>query len=140
MAPVVERMATRTHLAEDGDGICLAIELVATGELIGDCVLILTSAAHQQGEIGYILDPAHHGKGYATEAASELLALAFDEVGLHRVAGQLEPRNEASARVLERLGMRREAHLIENEFVKGEWQSELIYAILAREWQALRAT
>ena len=53
---------------------------------------------------------------------------------LHRVVGRLEPRNTGSARVLEKLGMRREAHLVENEWVKGEWQSELVYAILAREW------
>jgi RimJ/RimL family protein N-acetyltransferase len=50
------------------------------------------------------------------------------------VIGRLEPRNTGSARVLEKLGMRREAHLVENEWIKGEWQSELVYAILAREW------
>ncbi|MDX6496395.1 MAG: hypothetical protein QOE17_2381 [Gaiellales bacterium] len=50
--------------------------------------------------------------------------------------GRLEARNAASAGVLERIGMRREAHLVENEFVKGEWQSELVYAILQREWRA----
>jgi hypothetical protein len=53
-----------------------------------------------------------------------LLKLAFDVFGLHRVIGRLEPRNTGSARVLERLGMRKEAHFVENEFVKGEWQSE----------------
>ena len=56
-------------------------------------------------------------------------------VGLHRVIGRLEPRNRGSARVLEKLGMRREAHLVENEWVKGEWQSELVYAMLACEWR-----
>ena len=56
---------------------------------------------------------------------------------MHRVIGRVEPRNVASARVLEKLGMRREAHLIENEFVKGEWQSELVYAMLDREWRAI---
>jgi RimJ/RimL family protein N-acetyltransferase len=55
------------------------------------------------------------------------------------VIGRLEPRNAASSRVLERLGMRREAHLLENEFVKGEWQSELVYAILEHEWKPLEA-
>jgi Acetyltransferase (GNAT) domain len=65
-----------------------------------------------------------------------LLAVAFDALGLHRVIGRLEPRNTGSARVLEKLGMRCEAHFVENEFVKEEWQSELVYAILAREWRA----
>ena len=78
------------------------------------------------------------GSGYATEAARVLVDYGFGEVGLHRIIGRLEARNIASARVLEKLGMRREALLIENEFVKGEWQSELVYAILEREWRALR--
>jgi hypothetical protein len=68
------------------------------------------------------------------EAGRVLLRLAFEDLGLHRVIGRLEARNTASARVLERLGMRREAHLVENEYVKEEWQSELVYAILDREW------
>jgi len=65
-----------------------------------------------------------------------LLRIAFDDLGLHRVFGSVEARNAASARVLGKLGMRREAHFVENEFVKGEWQSELVYAILANEWRA----
>jgi RimJ/RimL family protein N-acetyltransferase len=64
-----------------------------------------------------------------------VLALAFDTYDLHRVHGRLEAGNVASARVLEKLGMRKEAHLIENEWVKGEWQSEAVYALLAREWR-----
>ncbi len=64
-----------------------------------------------------------------------MLTFAFESLGLHRVVGRLEPRNRGSARVLEKLGMRREAHLVENEWVKGEWQSELVYAILEREWR-----
>jgi RimJ/RimL family protein N-acetyltransferase len=80
--------------------------------------------------------PDHQGLGYATEMARPLLRIAFEDLGLHRVTGALDARNAASARVLEKLGMRREAHLVENAFVKGEWQSELIYAILATEWRA----
>ena len=66
------------------------------------------------------------------------MARCFEHFDLHRVCGRLESRNAASARVLEKLGMRREAHLIENEWVKGEWQSESVYALLAREWEARR--
>ena len=76
----------------------------------------------------------HQGNGYATEAARPLLDWAFGDLALHRVIGRTEARNTGSARVLEKLGMRREAHLVENEWVKGEWQSELVYAILDREW------
>jgi RimJ/RimL family protein N-acetyltransferase len=79
--------------------------------------------------------PAHQGHGYATEASHAVVRLAFETYDLHRLYGRLEARNTASARVLEKLGMRREAHLIENEWVKGEWQSEAIYALLARDWR-----
>lgn len=72
---------------------------------------------------------------YATEAARRLVAFGFEVMGFHRVIGRLEPRNVASARVLEKLGMRLEAHLVENEWVKGEWQSELVYAMLEHEWR-----
>jgi RimJ/RimL family protein N-acetyltransferase len=120
------------------EGVILAVEPVATGELVGRVNLSVGPPEHRQGEIGLLLHPDHQGHGYATEAAAAMLALAFETYGLHRVAGRLEPRNVASARVLERLGMRREAHLIENEWVKGEWQSELVYAVLEREWRAGR--
>ena len=89
--------------------------------------------------MGYVLDPAHQGHGYATEAVREMLRIGFEVAGFHRIAGRLAARNTASAAVLERLGMRREAHLRENEFVKGEWGDELIYAMLAAEWEAHRA-
>ena len=130
---------TQTAIAADGDRISLAAVLAESGELIGDCTLWQVSGVHRQAEIGYIFDPAHHGRGYATEAARELLRLAFRTFGYHRVFGRIEPRNTASARVLERLGMRHEAHLVENEYVKGEWQSEDVFAILDREWDAAQA-
>jgi RimJ/RimL family protein N-acetyltransferase len=128
-----------TAIVAEGDNISLAAVLQATGELIGECSLRWVSSEHRQAEIGFILHPDHHGHGYATEAAAALLALAFDELRVHRVIGRLEARNTASARVLERLGMRQEAHLVENEHVKGEWQSEVVYALLDREWATHRA-
>ena len=88
-------------------------------------------------EVGFVFDPRHQGKGFATEAARALVEWAFGFGGFHRVIGRTEARNVASARVLEKLGMRLEAHFVENEWVKGEWQSELVYAILDREWRGL---
>ena len=128
------RRIPRTRFAHSGDGLGFAAVRRDTGELIGDCSLTLVSAEHRQGEVGFVFHPDHHGRGYATEAARPLLALGFETFGLHRIVGRLEARNVASARVLERLGMRREAHLAENEMVKGEWQSEMVYALLGREW------
>jgi RimJ/RimL family protein N-acetyltransferase len=114
-------------------GVTFGVEVLATGLLVGH--ISLTVEPHRQGEIGFIFNPDHQGHGYATEASAAVLAIAFEAYGLHRVFGRLEARNIASARVLEKLGMRREAHLRENEWVKGEWQSELVYAVLAREWR-----
>jgi RimJ/RimL family protein N-acetyltransferase len=122
-------------IADEGDVLALALTRKDTGELVGDVILGLFSAEHRTGEIGYIVHPDHQGHGYMTEACREILRIAFDDLGLHRVIGRLEPRNHASARVLEKLGMRREALFVENEFIKGEWQSEAIYAILDREWR-----
>jgi RimJ/RimL family protein N-acetyltransferase len=123
-----------TAIRAEGDFLALAAELASTGEIVGDIVLGLVSEEHRTGEIGYIVHPDHHGHGYATEAGRAVLRVAFEDLRLHRVTGRLDARNVASARVLEKLGMRREALQVENELVKGEWQSELVYAILDREW------
>jgi RimJ/RimL family protein N-acetyltransferase len=127
-----------TAIIVEGDNLSLAAVLRESDQLIGDCSLRWSSAEHRQAEIGFAFHPDHHGRGYATEAAAALLALAFDDLHAHRVFGRLEARNTASARVLERLGMRKEAHLVENEHVKGEWQSEIVYAQLEREWVSRR--
>jgi RimJ/RimL family protein N-acetyltransferase len=122
-------------LRAEGGWLSAAVALAATGELVADVSLHWASETHRQGELGFVVHPGHQGNGYATEASRPLLDFAFGPLRLHRVIGRLEARNVGSARVLEKLGMRREAHLVENEWVKGEWQSELVYAILAREWR-----
>ena len=134
----VEQRLGRRSIHEEGDALALAVELAATGEVVGDVALTWSSRQHSRGELSFIIHPDHHGRGYATEAARLLLRIAFADLGLHRVIGRLEARNAASARVLERLGLRQEAHLVENEWVKGRWDSEIVYAILDREWQALQ--
>ena len=132
---LLSRKVEAAALSREGDWLSAAAVLRATGELVGDLALNWASEEHRQGEVGFLVHPRHQGNGYATEAARPLLAFAFETMGLHRVVGRLEARNAASARVLEKLGMRREGHLVENEWVKGEWQSELVYAILEREWR-----
>jgi RimJ/RimL family protein N-acetyltransferase len=121
------------------DAVDLAVVLPDTGTLIGDVVLFLRSREHRQGEIGYLFHPDYGGRGYATEAAAALLRLGFDGYGLHRIIGRIDARNTASARVLERLGMRREAHFVQNEIVKGEWTDEIVYALLEGEWRSKQA-
>jgi RimJ/RimL family protein N-acetyltransferase len=126
-------------VATEGDGVSAAVVLRDTGELVADLTLWLVSEGHQQGELGFVVHPAHQRKGYATEASRPMLAFAFNTMGLHRVVGRTEARNVGSARVLEKLGMRREAHFVQNEWVKSEWQSELVYALLAEEWTTMAA-
>lgn len=135
VAEVLARRIGYTTIAVEGDRISLVAEVTATGEVAGDVVLGWTSTVHSQGEIGFVFHPDHHGHGYATEAARVMLGLGFDGLGLHRMIGRCDARNDASAGVMERLGMRREAHLIQNEHVKGEWTDELVYAILESEWR-----
>jgi RimJ/RimL family protein N-acetyltransferase len=137
-AEVRETLARKiagTAIRAEGDVLALAAEHRETGELVADVILCWVSEEHALGEIGYIVHPDHAGRGYATEATRPLLPIAFDRLGLHRVIGRLDARNAASARVLEKLGLRLEAHFVENELVKGEWTSELVYAILDREWR-----
>jgi RimJ/RimL family protein N-acetyltransferase len=131
----VSRSLDRQIKQDRSKELALVAERRDTGEMVGHLTLTLGSPEHQQGEIGFMFHPAHQGHGYATEASHAVVRLAFETYDLHRLYGRLEARNTASARVLEKLGMRREAHLIENEWVKGEWQSEAIYALLARDWR-----
>ena len=131
---VLERRQAMTAIDDEHDDLVLALVLPESRRVVGHATLQRISREHQQGEVGYAVHPDHQGHGYATEAAELMLQLGFEALGLHRIVGRLDARNVASARVLERLGMRREAHLHENELVKGEWCDELIYAILADEW------
>jgi RimJ/RimL family protein N-acetyltransferase len=125
-------------LPVEGAWINLGVEVRDDGVLIGEVGLALLSVVHGHCEIGYVFDPAYSGMGYATEASAVMVELAFSVLGAHRVSGRLDARNDASARVLERLGMRREGHLVENEYVKGEWTDEAIYAVLEDEWRCVR--
>jgi RimJ/RimL family protein N-acetyltransferase len=132
----IERIKPMTRIDEESDSLRLAAVRRDTGELVGDYSLRLESREHRQGEIGFITHPAHQGLGFATEGSLVLLRLGFEELGLHRIFGSCDARNIGSARVMERLGMRREAHFRENEIFKGAWGDEFIYAMLADEWGA----
>jgi RimJ/RimL family protein N-acetyltransferase len=132
----LERRLGDTILATDGDRLSWAVTKRGHSALIADVTMILTSVEHRQLEIGYVVHPDHQGRGYATETARSLVDFGFGVVGAHRIVGRIDARNHASAAVLERAGMRQEAHLRENELVKGVWTDEAIYAVLLDEWRA----
>ena len=136
VAEMLERIKKMMSFDAEGHGIRLAAVLPESGVLVGDISLRLVSREHQQGEIGFVVHPDHQGHGYATEGAAALVELGFRQLGLHRIVGSADARNIGSVRVMERLGMCREAFFAENELVKGEWTSEVIYAILGSEWEA----
>jgi RimJ/RimL family protein N-acetyltransferase len=140
---VEQRIATtwsRTVFTAEGDGICLAVVDRESGVLVGDVVLFWRSETDRAGEVGYIFDPRFSGRGYATEAVEALLSLGFDGLGLHRIAARIDERNTASTRVVERLGFRREARLVESEWFKDEWTTLLIYGLLEDEWRERSAS
>ncbi len=135
VAEAVQARVGQFTWSGDGDKIFLAAERRDDNSMIGEVSLILRSAEHRQAEIGYIFNPEAHGRGFATEAGRALLALAFDSAGVHRVYARCHALNDSSRRVMERLGMRREAHFREHVLVKGQWDEELVYALLEDEWR-----
>jgi RimJ/RimL family protein N-acetyltransferase len=140
VAEKVAKYSAALALNGDGDFWQLAVERAGDpGRVIGDVYFTITSAANAAGEIGWTLHPQHAGRGYMTEAAGAVLAIAFNDLGLHRVRAVLDPRNDASVALCNRLGMREEAHFVEDLWFKGAWGDTAIYAILDREWAA-RAT
>lgn len=130
-----ERMAAQRAAGTSFWAVCLP-----GGELIGNVYFPLVEPADwRTRELGYVFSPDHWGRGYATEAASALVGAAFED-GAHRVTARCDPRNTASWRLLERLGLRREGHLLQNaSFDTGPdgepvWKDTYLYAVLAQEW------
>lgn len=126
------RRITRRTLFDEPHSLSLIIE-DAQGRYIGDLALWLTDVDHRQAEIGWVLDPDHAGRGYATEAASALLQLAFTRLDVHRVAAEMDARNDASAALARRLHFRLEGHMIEDLYCKGEYTDTFVFGMLARD-------
>ncbi|MRJ75738.1 GNAT family N-acetyltransferase [Aeromicrobium sp. SMF47] len=128
-----------------GDG-GTAVIVERDGQVIGDLLVtikdaygqreVATSAAATEAELGWTFDPAQHGQGLATEAVRELIRICFDELGVRRVLAACFTANEPSWRLMERLGMRREAHHVSDSLHRDRgWQDEYVYALLADEWR-----
>jgi ribosomal-protein-alanine N-acetyltransferase len=117
----------------------LAICLPGDERYLGRAGLGIARPEHREASVWFHLRRDHWGRGLASGALTALLDFAFDELGLHRVFGDCDPRNLNSARLMERVGMVREAHFRENYWVKGEWCGAFIYAVLEQDWRALKA-
>jgi len=106
--------------------------------VVGTCALFHLDATCRRAEVGYVLLASEWGKGYANEGVAAMLGWGFEQLGLNRVEADIDPRNVASARALERLGFTREGHLRERWIVDGEISDSLIYGLLAAEGKASR--
>jgi RimJ/RimL family protein N-acetyltransferase len=124
-----------TAPASQGEWYQVAVEFKSTRELIGDVAFCALVSDGQQALIGYSLARPYWRQGYAFEAVSRLLEYLFEERDSHRVIAECDVDNIASWKLLEKLGFRREAHLVENVYFKGRYGSEYHYALLAREWR-----
>lgn len=129
----------RRSIEAEGEGLILGVELAEAGTVIGDVMLHFSSAEHRGGEVGWVQHPLYGGRGYMTEAVQALFAAGFGALGLHRIVARVDARNLPSQRLCERLGMRREAHLVQNEWFKGRWTDEILFAKLDSEWRTSRA-
>lgn len=117
----------------------LAVTRKETGQLIGNCGIRRPSPGAHSADIGFELDSQYWGQGYATEAARAVVAFGFTQLQMHRIWAWCIAENAGSARVLEKVGMRREGELREKEYFRGRWWDTLLYAILDHEWRAQQA-
>jgi RimJ/RimL family protein N-acetyltransferase len=121
----------------DPKWFALVVELKAEEKVIGHVGIgVIKTGEHRHGTIGWLLGRKYQGQGFATEAARTLVTIGFDHLGLHRISARTGSDNICSWHLMERLGMRREAHFRESHVVKGEWHDEFVYAVIADEWRA----
>jgi RimJ/RimL family protein N-acetyltransferase len=133
VAEKLEKFRANTAPSRIGDALTLVVE--HDGQVVGDLMLRLTLGDPPSvGEIGWVSDPVHGGKGFMTEAARAVIDLGFGHFGLHRIFAQLDARNTSSARLCERLGMTKEAEFRQDFWSKGEWTDSVHYGLLRDEW------
>ncbi|GAA4734184.1 GNAT family protein [Isoptericola chiayiensis] len=127
------RRMQRTGIDEPGSALALVAEF--EGRVVGDVALWTTGDTTSRGEVGWAFHPGATGRGFATEAMRTVLQIAFDHYRMHRVVAQLDARNDRSAKLCERIGLKPEGRLREDWWSKGEWTDTLVYGMLEREWK-----
>ena len=142
--PWTDRQQAMDYIERDrrsmgaGEHVPFAIVRRDDGAMLGTCTLYQLDAQCRRADVGYALLPSAWGRGHANEAVTALLDWGFETLALNRVEADIDPRNTASARALERLGFTREGHLRERWIVGGEKCDSLMYGLLAREWRERR--
>ncbi|MHB1102169.1 MAG: GNAT family N-acetyltransferase [Devosia sp.] len=131
----LDGMCAQRRLNRPGDTLTLAVERQADNLLVGQVSLRWTDATAAQTEVRFVVNPMYRRQGYASEAVKAAFDLGFDHYGFHRIFARCGAKNQASARLMKGLGMRLEAHYREHALFQGEWDEELHFAILDREWR-----
>lgn len=131
----LEAMTRQVRLTRPGDMLTLAVTRQNDRLLIGHVSLRWTDAVAAQAELRFVFNPIYRRQGYATEAVSAMMTVGFEQFHLHRIFARCAARNQPSAKLMKSLGMRLEAHFREHALFQGEWDEELHFAIIDREWQ-----
>ena len=133
----VERFIAQINATEfntPGTWFQIAIRHQGTGQLLGDLATHFLADAPQQVELGFTISPQCQRQGYATEAVQGLLHYLFQNCGKYRVTASIDPRNQASLALLQKVGFQQEAHFRKSLWFKGEWVDDIIFAILRSEF------
>lgn len=135
VAAAIGVMRNQVELHRPGDALTLAMERKGDCRVLGQVSLKWSDATSGQGEMRFAIDPAHSGQGYLTEALTAMFDLAFGQFRVHRLMVRCDGRSHHSIKLMQKLGMRLEAHYREHALFQGEWDEELHFAILDREWR-----
>lgn len=135
VASALSIMRNHVSLQRPGDTLTLAMVRKGDNKLIGHISLHWADATSGQGEVRFCINPSFAGQGYSKEAMGAVFDLAFDHFRIHRVFARCAGRNHHSIKLMQQMGMRLEAHYREHALFQGEWDEELHFAILDREWQ-----
>jgi RimJ/RimL family protein N-acetyltransferase len=135
VANVISIMRNQLQLHRPGDTVTLAMVRRGDHALVGHVSLKWSDATAGQGEVRFAIDPAESGKGYLTEALTAVFDLAFEHFKIHRLMVRCDGRSHHSIKLMQKLGMRLEAHYREHALFQGEWDEELHFAMLDREWK-----
>ena len=135
VAGALNTMRTQVSLQRPGDTLTLAMIRKGDKSLVGHVCLHWSDATAGQGEVRFCINPAYSGQGFTREALAAIYDLAFDHFRIHRVFAHCDGRNHHSIKLMQQMGMRLEAHYREHALFQGEWDEELHFAILDREWQ-----
>ncbi len=132
---VLDEMCRQVRINRPGETLALAIALQKDGGLAGQVTLHWYDATASQAEVRIAMNPRYRLQGLATEALAAVLDIAFDHFRFHRVFARCDGRSAAAAKLLRNVGMRLEAHFREHALYQGEWDDELHFALLSREWR-----